>query len=126
MAGIDNGEPAGVAPVVVIDQLLDEAWTLDCAIRLHQPVWASVIAERLAADLVGHAREVETCWTGTDPPVGHWLATETEAVRSCVLAVVDELRRGIDWPCADVYQRVERLIHREACAAGDAGWCIDD
>jgi hypothetical protein len=113
------------APDIGIEQLFDEAWTVDCAIRLHQPSWAVAVAQRLAAELVGHAQRIEACWAHLDPAVAESLVTETRAMRVVLLAMVDDLERGAAWPCADMHDRMERLIHQEVCAAADAAWQVD-
>ena len=109
-----------------IEHLLDEARTIDCAIRLHQPAWAMTVAEHLAADLCEHAALMAAGWASYDPDVAEALVRKIETIRSLVLSKEDELRQGSTWPTADLYHLLEDVIHDEACAAGDAAGDIDD
>jgi hypothetical protein len=113
------------SPAASVERLLDEAWTVDCAIRLHQPAWAAALAEHLAADLRAYRRQIEASWHPVDPDIGQCLAREIRLVRIAVLAAAQELRRGATWPEADVYVQVERLISREAAAVADLDWDLD-
>jgi hypothetical protein len=111
---------------VDIEHLLDEARTIDCAIRLHHPAWAVTVAEHLAAELCTHAELIAAGWASYDQDVAALLVTEIRAMRSVVLSKADELRQGTAWPAADLYHRLENVIHDEACAVGDAAGDIDE
>jgi hypothetical protein len=109
-----------------IDRLLDDAWTVDCAIRLRQPAWATAAAESLIVELARHEQGALQAWSDLDPATGEALAATARAVQAQLPALADELRRGTSWPRPDVYQRIEQLIHNEAIAVGDAAWRLAD
>jgi hypothetical protein len=115
-------------PETTVEQLLDDASTLDCALRLRQPAWAAETADRLAARLARHGEEALHAWHGVDEAAGEALAAEASAVRTAVLAVATMLRRAgsCSWPPPDVYQQVAALIHREVLAVADTAWPLDD
>jgi hypothetical protein len=116
--------PAAV-PAVTVDRLLDDAWHVDCAIRLRQPAWAAASADRLLADLARHGQQIQARWAHLEPAVARSLGTEVFTLQLTSLAIADELRSGAEWPPADVYDRVGRLIHDEVMAVGDSAWGLD-
>ena len=113
------------APAVAVDQLLDDAWTVDCAIRLRQPAWAAASADHLLINLARYGQQIQTRWAHLDPDVAQSLAQDVLTVQLASLTIADELRWGLTWPAADLYDRVGRLIHREAIAVGDTAWSLD-
>jgi hypothetical protein len=107
-------------PATTVEQLLEEAWTVDCAIRLRQGTWAADAAERLAARLAGHEEEALRVWSGIDDAIGEALAAETRTVRAAVRALEPALEQGTAWPRPEVHAWVETLIHHEVVAVADA------
>ncbi|MCA1841999.1 MAG: hypothetical protein LC792_02170 [Actinobacteria bacterium] len=113
------------ASAVAVDRLLDDAWTVDCAIRLRQPAWAAASADRLLVDIARYGHHIQTLWAHLDPEVAESLAKEVLTVQLALLTIADQLRSGATWPPADLYERVGRLIHQEAIAVGDTAWGVD-
>jgi hypothetical protein len=114
------------SPATTVDQLLDDASALDCALHLRQAAWAAEVAERLAARLARHEQDALHAWHGVDDAVGEALAAEARAVRAAVLAVAAQLGPGDSWPRPDVSQQVTALIHHEVIAVADTAWPLDD
>jgi hypothetical protein len=117
--------PPAPAPAVTIDRLLEDAWTVDCATRLHQPAWAAASAERLFADLARYGQQLQARWRQLDPDIARSLANEVLSVQLASLTIADDLRGEATWPVPDMYDRVGRLIHQEAVAVGDTAWGLD-
>jgi hypothetical protein len=112
-------------PATNVERLLEDAWTLDCAIRLREGTWAAVAAERLVARLARHEQDALQAWNAVDEATGELLAAEVRAVRAAVPAVGAD-PDGACWPRPDVHQRVTTLIHHEAVAVADAVWRFVD
>lgn len=112
-------------PATTVERLLEDAWTLDCAIRLREGAWAAAAAERLVARLARHEQDALHAWSAVDEATGEVLAAEVRAVRAAVPAVAAE-PDGAPWPRPDVHQRVATLIHHEAVAVADAVWRFID
>jgi hypothetical protein len=112
-------------PATNVERLLEDAWTLDCAIRLREGAWAAVAAERLVTRLARHEQDALQAWNAVDEATGVALAAEMRAVRAAVPVVAAE-RDGACWPRPDVHQRVATLIHHEAVAVADAVWRFVD
>lgn len=113
-------------PATNVERLLEDAWTLDCAIRLRKAAWAAAAAERLVVRLARHEQDALQAWNGVDKATGEALAAEVGALRAALAAVASELDRRPCWPRPDVYQRVATLIHHEAVAVADAVWRLVD
>jgi hypothetical protein len=115
-------------PATNVERLLEDAWTLDCAIRLREGAWAAVAAERLVARLARHEQDALHAWNAVDEATGEALAAEVRAVRAAVPAVaaVAADPDGAPWPRPDVHQRVATLIHHEAVAVAEAVWRFVD
>jgi hypothetical protein len=113
------------APAVTVDRLLDDAWTVDCAIRLRQPAWAAASADGLLVDVARYGRQIQARWAHLDPEVARSLAKEVFTVQLASLTIADELRWETTWPPADMYARIGQLIHQEAMAVGDTAWGLD-
>jgi hypothetical protein len=109
-----------------LERLLEEAWTADCAIRLHQPAWAAANVETLAAELARHEEESLQAWRGVDGSTGETLAMEIRTVRQALHALSQELQREACRPRADVYEWITTLIHHEAIAVADNAWLLVD
>ena len=116
--------PTG-STAVTVDRLLESAWTVDCAIRMHEPAWAASSAERILADLARYGRKIESRWSRLDPDVAQSLAREVLTVQLSAVAIADALCCAVTWPAADLYDQVTRLIHCEAIAVGDTAWGLD-
>jgi hypothetical protein len=116
---------ATASAAVTVDRLLEIAWTVDCAIRLRQPAWASASAEDLLANLARYGRQIQARWARLDRDVAQSLARDVLAVQLAAVAIADALCCAVTWPVADLYDQVARLIHREAIAVGDTAWGLD-
>lgn len=113
------------APAVAVARLLDDAWNVDCAIRLRQPAWAAASAERLLVDIARYGQHIQALWAQLDPEIAESLTKEVLTVQLASLTVADQLHSGATWPPADLYERVGRLIHQETIAVATTAWCID-
>jgi hypothetical protein len=113
-------------PATNVEQLLEGAWTLDCAIRLREPIWAAATAEQLVARLARHEQDAIRAWNGVDNAAGETLAAEARAVRVALLPVAAGLDRGGAWPRPDVSEWIVTLIHHEAVAVADVAWRLVD
>ena len=109
-----------------LERLLDEAWTADCAIRLHQPAWAAAIVETVADELARHEEESLEAWRNVAGTTGQTLALEIRTVRQALDALSHELQRGACRRRADVYEWITTLIHHEAIAVADTAWQLVD
>jgi hypothetical protein len=122
--GIAAPTPTAAA-AVTIDRLLDDAWTVDCAIRLRQPAWAAASADGLLVELARYGQQIQAHWAHLDPEVARTLAKEVFTLQLASLTIADELCWEVTWPPADMHDRVGRLIHQEAMAVGDTAWALD-
>lgn len=109
-----------------LERLLDEAWTADCAIRLHQAAWAATIVETVADELARHEEESLEAWRSVAGATGQTLATEIRTVRQALHALSDELHQGTCRSRADVSEWITTLIHHEAIAVADTAWHLVD
>jgi hypothetical protein len=109
-----------------LERLVDDAWTADCAIRLHQPAWAAAIVEAVAAELARHEEESLEAWRSVAGTTGQTVATEIRTVRRELHTLSHELHQGTCRSRADVYEWITTLIHHEAIAVADAAWRLVD
>ena len=109
-----------------LECLLDDAWTADCAIRLHQPAWVAAIVQRLAMELARHEEEMLQAWHSVDGSTANTLRTEIRTVRRALHALGQEVQRGACQPRAEVYEWITTLVHHEAIAVADAAWQFVD
>lgn len=126
--GAGRPRPAPVpaaAAAVTVDRLCDDAWSVDCAIRLRQRARAAASADRLLADLARYGHQIEARWGHLEPDVARSLANEVLTVQLAALPAADTLSGETTLPAADLCDRVERLIHREVMAVGDTAWALD-
>lgn len=126
---LDDGRlnrSAATVRTMSIEELLDQAWSVDCAIRLGWSEGAARSAQRLAAGLTVHERESAQAWSAVEDRATAQAVAEARAARAGLRSLAAELRAGWGPRRADFYERVRTLVHREAAAVGDAAWCIVD
>lgn len=113
-------------PTSSVEDLLDRAWTLDCAIRLGEAGWAEASAQCLADQLARHERETARTWRVLRGAALESEAAHAETVRTGLRSLAAELRGDPGRTRPDIRARVERLIHEEAVAVGDIAWRVVD